>query len=79
MYPVGLYRGQNFNLLLHLHLYFVNASSKGSGESAYLRRLARAFAAGQCDNYYFLVLTHLYYLVIEKKEKKNVLPYNNKS
>ena len=33
-------RGVNFGLRLHLHPYFVNARSKGSGKSAHLRRLA---------------------------------------
>ena len=32
-------RGLNFGLSLHLHPYFVYASSKGSGESAYKSRL----------------------------------------
>ena len=35
----------NFSLSLHLHLYFGNASSEGSGESAHLNRLARSSVA----------------------------------
>ena len=38
-------RGINCGLSLHLYPCFVNASSGGLGESAYLRRLASAKAA----------------------------------
>ena len=38
-----------FGLSLHLHTYFVYASSEGSSEYAHMRRLARAFIARQCD------------------------------
>ena len=37
--------GLKFGLSLDLHLYFVYASSEGSGESAHMHRLARACAA----------------------------------
>ena len=40
-------RGLNFGLSLHLHPYFVYASSKGSGKSAHKGRLTEAFAARQ--------------------------------
>ena len=36
----GKARDLNFGLSLHLHPYFVCASSEGSGESAHVRRLA---------------------------------------
>ena len=42
-------RGLNFGLSLHLHPYFVYASSEGSGESAQARRLAWVFVARRCD------------------------------
>ena len=41
----------NFCLSVHLHSYLAYASNEGSGESAYLRRLARAFVVQQCDTY----------------------------
>ena len=37
--------GLNFDLSLHIHPYFMYASSIGSGKSAHMRRLARAYAA----------------------------------
>ena len=40
-----------FGLSLHLHPFFVYVSSEGSGESAHLRRLARAFASRNCNKY----------------------------
>ena len=43
--------GLNVHLSLHLHPYFVYASSKGSGETAHLRRLTWALVARQCDTY----------------------------
>ena len=43
-------RGLKFGLSLHLHLYSVHASNKGSGESAHMPRLTRAFVTPQCDN-----------------------------
>ena len=33
-------RGLNCGMRVHLHPYFVNARSEGSGESAYIRKLA---------------------------------------
>ena len=44
-------RGLAFGMNVHLHPYFVHASSKGSGESEHMPRLAGAFAAHQCDRY----------------------------
>ena len=38
-------RSQKFGLILHHHPFFVYNSSKGSNESALLRRLARDFTA----------------------------------
>ena len=51
----------NFRLNLHLHPYFVYSSSKGSGESAHLPRLTRAFVARQCDKYMYqnLISSHI--------------------
>ena len=34
-------------------LYYMSANSKGSGETALMRRLARAFAGRRCDKYTF--------------------------
>ena len=48
-------RGLYFGLSLHLHPYFMYASSEGSGESAHMRRLAWAFAARWRDKYRKLV------------------------
>ena len=45
----------NLGLSLHLHPYFVYASSQDPGESAHLRQLAQAFVAQQCDNYLYLI------------------------
>ena len=39
----------NFSLSLYLHPYFVYESSEGSGESAHLCRLTRAFPALECQ------------------------------
>ena len=47
--------GQNFDLVLYLHPYFVCASSEGSGEYVHLSRLARALAFRYCDRYQNLV------------------------
>ena len=41
-------RGPNFGTSLHLHPYFVYASSEGSGEYVHMRRLARTFAQSEC-------------------------------
>ena len=49
----------NCDLSLHLHPYFVYASSERSGESAHMRRLARVFAVRQCDKYQTSVLALL--------------------
>ena len=51
IYVYGGARGLNFGLSLHLYLYSVQVSSKGSGESVLMPRLARVFAAGQCNKY----------------------------
>ena len=40
----------NFGLSFHIHPSFVHASSKGSGESVDLRRLAKAFVTRQCNS-----------------------------
>ena len=42
-------KGLSFGLCLHLHPYFVYTSSDGSGESAHMRRLPRAFTARWWD------------------------------
>ena len=42
-------RSQKFGLILHHHPFFVYRSSKGSNESALLRRLARDFTARKCN------------------------------
>ena len=42
-------------LKLPQDLYYMSAYSKGSGETALMRRLARAFAGRQCDKYPFLI------------------------
>ena len=39
-------------------VYFVYSSSKGSGESAQLRRLNWAFVGRQCDKYQNSILDH---------------------
>ena len=41
-------RDINFGPSLHLHLYFVYATSEGSGESPQICALTRALVAGQC-------------------------------
>ena len=41
----NMVRVLNFALRLHLHPYFMCASSEGSVETAQLRRLSRAFIA----------------------------------
>ena len=41
----------NFGLGLHLHPYFVYATSQGSGQSLHMCRLAWVFIARQCDKY----------------------------
>ena len=38
-------------------LLYMSASSKGSGETAIMRRLACAFTAHLCDKYNFLMLS----------------------
>ena len=43
------YRGLMFGSTFHLHLYFVNVRSKGSGEPVHLRRLAWAFVVPLWD------------------------------
>ena len=41
--------GLQFGLRLHLHPYFVYASTKGPHKSGHMRRLIRAISAPQCD------------------------------
>ena len=47
--------GINFGLSLHVLLYFVYASREGSGKTAHMCRLARAFPACRCDKYQNIV------------------------
>ena len=56
-------RGLNFGLSLHLHPYFVCASSKCSGKYVHLRRLAWAFIAHWCDwLIYCMNILNIYYV-----------------
>ena len=48
-------KGLYFGVTLHLHPYFVKASSEGSGVSGRMHRLTRVFAAHRCDKYWNLV------------------------
>ena len=52
-------RDLNLGLSHHLHLYFMYASSEGSGMSVRMRRLAWTFIACRCNKYQIL-LTGLY-------------------
>ena len=52
--------GLNFYLGLNLYPYLVYASSEGSGESAHLRRLTRAFTARQGNKYQHLMYKPIY-------------------
>ena len=47
----SLVKSLKFNLGLHLHPYFVHASSEGAFESVLMRRLNRAFVVRQCGKY----------------------------
>ena len=47
-------KGLDFTLSLHPHPYIVRANSEGSGESAHVRRLDRAFVAGQRVKYHLM-------------------------
>ena len=50
MYYKGA-RGLNFDQRPHLYPFFVYASSKGSGETVYMSKLARAFVVRRCNKY----------------------------
>ena len=54
-------RGRNFGFNLHLHSNFLHDSSKGSGKSTQLYRLAiRTFLAQECDKYQNLMCKLIY-------------------
>ena len=54
-------RGHNFGFNLQLLSNFLHDSSKGSGKSAHLCRLAiRAFLAQECDKYHYHIFGTLF-------------------
>ena len=55
-------RGLKFSPSLHLRPCFVYTSSKGSGESVHMHRLARTFASRRYDMYSNLVHVSISYL-----------------
>ena len=55
-----------FCLKLPQVLYYMSANSKGSGETALMRRLARAFVGRLCDKYPF-PMCWLEYRCLEKQ------------
>ena len=57
-------RSLNFGLGLHLHPYFMHASSEGSDETAHVRSLVRALASRRCNKYHKLVCWSIYTILI---------------
>ena len=56
--PFSGARCQMFGRTLRLLPYFMCANSEGSGNNAWMRMLAWAFAGRLCDKYYNLIIMH---------------------
>ena len=61
-YPVGLSRGQNVRLSLHLRHYFVCASSKDSIKIAQIHKLVWVFADFLSDKFSQISCAGLHYV-----------------